>query len=46
MPREIAIFDALVPTLLAVFIGCVILQFGVDWLLTRLRLYRFVWHPS
>jgi len=46
MPREIALFDALIPTLLLVFVGCVILQFGVDWLFSRLRLYRYVWHPS
>lgn len=46
MPREIAFFDALIPTLLLVFVGSVMLQFGVDWLLSRLRLYRYVWHPS
>ncbi|PUA20473.1 DUF1656 domain-containing protein [Glaciimonas sp. PCH181] len=46
MPREIAFLDALIPTLLLVFVGCVILQFGIDWLLSRLRLYRYVWHPS
>ena len=46
MPREIALFDALVPALLLVFVGCVILQFGIDWLFSRLRLYRYVWHPS
>ncbi|MGS0744201.1 DUF1656 domain-containing protein [Glaciimonas sp. GG7] len=46
MPREIAFFDALVPTLLLIFVACVILQFVLDWLLTRLRLYRYVWHPS
>ena len=46
MPREIAFLDALIPTLLLIFVGCVILQFGIDWLLSRLRLYRYVWHPS
>lgn len=46
MPREIALFDALIPTLLLVFIACLFLQMAVDWLFTRLGLYRYVWHPS
>ncbi|MFC5475450.1 DUF1656 domain-containing protein [Paraherbaspirillum soli] len=46
MPREIPLFDALVPSLLLVFIGCVFLQILLDWLFGRLGLYRHVWHPG
>jgi hypothetical protein len=31
MPREIALFDALIPTLLLLFIGCLFLQIAIDW---------------
>lgn len=46
MPREIALFDALVPTLLFAFIaaGCCTLVF--DWLLTRHNLYHHIWYPA
>lgn len=46
MPRELAFFDALVPSLLLVFIA----SLGLGWLLHRLLLrigiYRHVWHPA
>ncbi|MDB5765423.1 MAG: hypothetical protein JWQ61_237, partial [Collimonas fungivorans] len=35
MPREIALLDALIPTLLLVFIGCLFLQMAIDWIFTR-----------
>ncbi len=46
MPREIALLDALVPTLLPVFVlaGCAWL--ALDWLLTRHGLYRYLWYPA
>ena len=46
MPREIALLDALVPTLLLAFVaaGCGLLL--VDWLLTRYRIYRYIWYPA
>jgi uncharacterized protein DUF1656 len=46
MPREIALFDALIPTLLFIFIGCLFLQMAIDWIFTRLGLFRYVWHPN
>jgi len=45
MPREIALFDALVPTLLPIFLASLLLQWGLDWLGGRFGLYRYVWHP-
>jgi hypothetical protein len=45
MPREIAFFDALVPSLLLVFLASLLLQWGLDWLVGRFGVYRHVWHP-
>ena len=45
MPREIALFDALAPTLLLVFLASLFVQWGVDWVFGRFGLYRHVWHP-
>lgn len=45
MPREIPILDALVPSLLLVFIGSLGLAWVLDRLCGRLGLYRHVWHP-
>jgi len=46
MPREIELFGLLVPTLLPLFLGCVLLQWALDALLTQLGLYRHAWHPA
>lgn len=46
MPREIAVFDALIPSLLLVFIAAMLLQAGLDKLCTRLGIYRYVWHAG
>ncbi|HMH68623.1 MAG TPA: DUF1656 domain-containing protein [Pinirhizobacter sp.] len=46
MPREIALGDALVPSLLLVFVGSMLLLWALDWLAGRYGLYRHVWHPS
>ncbi|MET3132173.1 hypothetical protein AAKU55_002443 [Oxalobacteraceae bacterium GrIS 1.11] len=46
MPRELAIFGILIPTLLPLFIASLALQAGADWVLGRLGVYRLVWHPA
>lgn len=46
MPREIAFSGLLMPTLLPLFIGCILLQWGIDTLLTRAGLYAHIWHPA
>ena len=46
MLREVALFGALVPSLLLYFAAAVVLFVLVDPLLSRLGLYRFVWHPA
>ncbi len=45
MPREIAVLDALVPTLFLVFLASVVLQTVLDRIMGRCGLYRHVWHP-
>ncbi|MEO7064562.1 MAG: DUF1656 domain-containing protein [Dokdonella sp.] len=45
MPREIALFDALLPTLFLVFLASLLLQAAIDWLVGRFGFYRNVWHP-
>ncbi|HEY4145229.1 DUF1656 domain-containing protein [Pinirhizobacter sp.] len=45
MPREIALGDALVPSLLLVFLGSMALLWALDWVAGRYALYRHVWHP-
>ncbi|NOV23960.1 DUF1656 domain-containing protein [Cupriavidus necator] len=46
MPREIALFSVLVPTLLPVFLACMVLYELIDGLFARVGLYRRVWHPA
>lgn len=46
MPREIAVFDALVPTLLLVFVAAMLLQVVLDRICARLGVYRYVWHAG
>lgn len=46
MPREIALLDALVPTLLFTFLAASCGSLVVDWLLTRYGLYRYIWYPA
>ncbi|SCU74931.1 conserved hypothetical protein [Cupriavidus necator] len=46
MPREIALASILMPSLLPVFVGCLLLYLLVDRLLVRLGVYRRVWHPA
>lgn len=44
MPREIALLDALVPSIFLVFLVSVILQVALDKVLGRCGVYRYVWH--
>lgn len=46
MPREIALLDALVPTLLFAFLAAGACSLALDWLLTRYHFYRFIWYPA
>ncbi|WP_394781040.1 DUF1656 domain-containing protein [Undibacterium sp.] len=46
MPREIALFDALVPTLLLVFVAAMLLQVVLDRVFAYLGVYRYVWHAG
>lgn len=46
MPREIALLDALVPTLLFAFLAAGLSSLALDWLFTRYRLYRVIWYPA
>jgi hypothetical protein len=45
MPREIALFDALLPSLFLAFLVSIILQTVLDRIMGRLGVYRHVWHP-
>ena len=46
MPREIALLDALVPTLLIAFMISVLLSWALDWLFSHLGLYQHIWYRS
>lgn len=46
MPREIALLDALVPTLLLAFLAAALGALLLDSLLVRFGLYRYVWYPA
>ncbi len=46
MPREIALFSVLMPSLLPVFLACGVLYWIFDHLLARAGMYRLVWHPA
>jgi steroid 5-alpha reductase family enzyme len=46
MPREIALADALVPSILLVYLGCLLVLWVIDTIVGRYGLYRYVWHPS
>ena len=45
MFREIAILDALVPSLFPVFVVSIILQVVLDRILLWCGLYKHMWHP-
>ena len=46
MPREIALLDALVPTLLFAFLAAGGASLALDWLFTRYDFYRYIWYPA
>jgi protein-S-isoprenylcysteine O-methyltransferase Ste14 len=46
MPRDLAIPDAYVPTILLLFVIGAMLAWIADRVLARTGLYRLVWHPS
>jgi protein AaeX len=46
MPREIAIFDAYVPTIILLCLIGAALTWALDRVLAWTGLYRVVWHPS
>jgi hypothetical protein len=45
MLRELVLFGALAPSLLLYFLAAILLFVILDRLVTRLGIYRFVWHP-
>ena len=45
MPREIALLDALVPSLFLIFLLSVVLHTALDKVLGWFGVYRHVWHP-
>lgn len=46
MPRELAVFGVMLPTLLPLFVASLVLQGLLDRLLGRAGVYRAVWHPA
>lgn len=46
MPRELAVFGILIPTLLPLFLASLLLQGALDWVLGHAGLYRRLWHPA
>jgi hypothetical protein len=45
MPREIAVYGLLMPTLLPILIGVGALYWMLDSTLARFGVYQHVWHP-
>ncbi len=46
MPRELAVFGILIPTLLPVFLASLLLQGVLDRVLGAAGVYRRAWHPA
>lgn len=46
MPRELPLFDALVPTLLLILIVSGVIYLVLDRLVAEWDLDHYVWHPS
>lgn len=46
MPRELAVFGVMLPTLLPLFVASLLLQGLLDRLLGWAGVYRAVWHPA
>ena len=45
MLREVSLFGALVPGLLLYFLASIPVFLAVDWLVSRLGVYRLLWDP-
>ena len=45
-PRNVAILEAYVPTILLLFIAGAMITWVVDRVLSLTGLYRVVWHPA
>ena len=46
MSREFVLSGVQFPTLLPLFLGCIVALLLVNFVLVRLNLYRQVWHPA
>lgn len=46
MPRELPILGLLIPTLLPLFLACLLVQGVLDRLLGAAGVYRHLWHPA
>ncbi|KIG10324.1 MULTISPECIES: DUF1656 domain-containing protein [Caballeronia] len=46
MPRDTAILEAYVPTLLVLFVAGALITWAIDRALAMTGLYRVVWHPA
>ncbi|CAB4048881.1 DUF1656 domain-containing protein [Paraburkholderia phenoliruptrix] len=46
MPRDIAVFDAYVPTIVLLFVVGAALTWVLDRVIAYTGVYRVVWHPS
>ena len=46
MPRDLAVPDAYIPTILLLFVIGALMSWVFDRVLAASGLYRFVWHPS
>ncbi len=46
MPRELAVLDALVPTLMFAFLASVAAILVMDMAMVRFGLYQYVWYPA
>ncbi|MFM0203183.1 DUF1656 domain-containing protein [Paraburkholderia fungorum] len=46
MPREVAVFDAYLPTIVLLFIAGAALSWLLDRVIAYTALYRIVWHPN
>ncbi len=46
MPLEIALLDALVPTLVFAFVAAAASALLLDWLFVRYGIYRHLWYPA
>ncbi|CAB3691733.1 Protein AaeX [Paraburkholderia phenoliruptrix] len=46
MPRDIAVFDAYVPSIVLLFVAGAALTWVLDRVIAYTGVYRVVWHPS